>query len=128
MPQPAPIYECPTMFLGVYSSSRYFSSSSVNSLPRASSASSILFTELNPIMGDVTRLLIQASATELMLQPCFLASSSTRSIVFLSASICGPVVYEPACFSPSERIVSPYADAGRAKWPRQRGAHCAQVR
>jgi len=55
----------------------------------------------------VTRLLIQASATELMLQPCFFANSSTRSIVFLSASICGPVVDVPAFFSPSERIVSP---------------------
>jgi hypothetical protein len=95
------------MGLGVYSSSRYFSSSSVSVLPRASSASSILFSELKPMMGEATRLLIQARATELMLQPCFFANSSTRSMVFLSASFWGPVVDVPAFFSPSERIVSP---------------------
>jgi hypothetical protein len=59
------------------------------------------------MMGEATRLLIQARATELMLQPCFFANSSTRSMVFLSASFWGPVVDVPAFFSPSERIVSP---------------------
>lgn len=106
------LYECPMIRRGVYSSSRYFSSSSVSVLPLASSASSILFSELKPMMGDAMRLLIHAKATVLMLQPFFFANSSTRSTVFLSFSVKEEL---PLFFSPCERIVSPKADAGRAR-------------
>ena len=116
------LYEWPTILTGSYSSSRYFSSSSLNSLPRAASASSILSTLENPIMGLATRLLIHANATWLIFQSCFFAISSTRPIICLSRSVL-PEVWLAAVFSPSERVVEPNADGGRARWPRQRGAH-----
>jgi hypothetical protein len=110
------------MLTGTYSSSRYFSSSSVSSLPRASSASSMRATLEKPMMGLETRLLIHASATWLIFQSCFFASSSTRSMICLSL-FWRPVLSWSAFSSPSERVVEPNADGGRARWPLHRGAH-----
>src|SRR5690348_6655675 len=76
----------------------------------------------NPMIGLDTLLLIHASATWLIFQPCFFASSSTRSMILRSASVC-PDSDVPVFFSPSERVVVPKAEAGRARLPRQRGAH-----
>lgn len=117
-----PFYECPTIRTGSYNSSRYCSSSSLNSLPLAASASSILSTLEKPMIGLETRLLIHARATWLIFQSCFFAISSTRPMIFLSRSLL-PELWLPAFCSPSERVVEPKAEGGRARWPRQRGAH-----
>jgi hypothetical protein len=112
--RPQFVYECPWIGTGLYSSSRYFSSSSVNVKPLAPKASSILSAVLKPIIGDVTLLLIQARATWEIFHSCFFASSSTRSMIFLSVSW-EPVVAVLLSFSAEERVVEPKAEAGRAR-------------
>jgi hypothetical protein len=114
------------MSTGTYSSSRYFSSSSVNSLPRTSIASSMRSTVERPMMGLDTRLLIHASATWAIFQSRFFAISSTRSMICLSL-FWRPVLSWPAFSSPSERMVEPEVPGGRARWPLQRGAHCCML-
>ena len=113
-------YEWPCILTGTYNSSRYFSSSSLNSLPLTSNASSIRATLLNPTIGLATRLQIHASATVPIFQLCFLASSSTRPMIFLSTSLL-PENVVPFFCSPSDREVLPNADTGRARCPLQSG-------
>lgn len=125
--QPPNPYECPTILLVSYNSSRYFSSSSLSTFPLTSNASSILPSLLNPIIGLVTLLLIHASATVLILQPCFSANSCTRAMILRSVSV-DPVDWFAASFSPAERVVEPNCEGGRARWPRQRGAHYHSLR
>ncbi|KAI7052475.1 hypothetical protein KC352_g45538, partial [Hortaea werneckii] len=61
----------------LYSISLYFSSSTLNTLPLASSAYSILSTLENPIIGLETLRLIHANATWLIFHPFRSATSCT---------------------------------------------------
>lgn len=99
-------YEWPTTGLGLYSSSKYFSSSSLSVFPLAPIDSSILSMLLKPIIGLLTFLLIQASATWLIFQSFFSASSCTRLIISISVSL-SPLAGEFS-FSPLDRVVLPY--------------------
>ena len=112
--------------LGIYSSSKYFSSSSLNVLSFTVIISSILSTELKPTMGLAILLLIHANATWLMGQLFFSAISWTRLMMAWSTSevpvtLCAGA--GSAAFSLADRVVDPYEDGGRARCPRQSGAH-----
>ena len=80
---------CPQIGRSTYGSSRKRSSSSVKVLPLDSTASSILSTLLNPMIGLVTLLFIQTRATWLIFQPFFSASSWTRPIIASSSAVIG---------------------------------------
>lgn len=111
-----PLHPWPIMFFGTYSSSKYFASSSVNILPLTCNASSILSTLLNPMIGLLTPLCRSHDiATWLIAHPFFLASSSTRPMVFPSASDNGEL--------PVDRVVVPLTLSGRARLPCARGPH-----
>ena len=111
-----PLHPWPIIFFGKYSSSKYLCSSSVNALSLACNASSILSTLPSPIIGLLTPLCRSHDiATWLIAHPFFLASSSTRRMIFPSASVRGGL--------PVDRVVVPLTLCGRARLPCARGPH-----
>ena len=111
-----PFHPWPIMFFGKYSSSKYLCSSSANSLLLTCNASSTLSRLLNPMIGLLTPLCSSHdNATWLIVHPFFLANSSTRPTIFLSASDRGG--------APVDRVVVPLTLNGRARLPCARGPH-----